>query len=221
MEKIKIVFADDQQLFREGIAGIIRSSDAFDLIHETESGDKLLQWLREANELPHIALIDLNMPGLNGLELNTILHKEFPSIKVLVLSMFEHKRFIVTMITGGASGYLSKSCTADELRTALQTVYTSGFYFNQLTLKAIQSGTPPVKSLKNINQIAIALTAREEEILKLICQEHSTEAIANLLFLSVRTVDVHRKNLLAKIGCKNIAGLVVFAIKNDIYPIIF
>ncbi|MBS1741726.1 MAG: response regulator transcription factor [Bacteroidetes bacterium] len=218
---INIAIADDQKLFREGLVSILRKQEGFLLVHEAENASGLLEQLENSSTLPDVLLLDMAMPDMNGIELNEVIQKQYPSIKVLVLSTYDQPRFIVKMIERGASGYLTKDCTSTELTHAIETVHTTGFYFNEVMQAALRDAQlKNAGTLKNINNIPVELTKREEEILLLICKELSTEEIATQLFLSNRTVDGHRVNILAKAGCKNIAGLVVFAVKNNLFTIL-
>lgn len=220
MSEILISLVDDQQLFRSGLAALIRSVPGFTLLSEAENGRVFMEQLETTGTLPHIALIDMEMPVMNGVELNAELQKKYPSIKVLVLSTYNQERFIGKMIEAGACGYLTKNCEIEELVTAINSTHTNGFYFNQDTLAAMRK-TSQYKDteLKNINNIAIELTPREKEILILLCKECSNIEIGERLFISPRTVEGHRNNLLQKTGCRNSAGLVIFAIKYNLFEI--
>lgn len=220
MSDILISLVDDQQLFRSGLAGLIKSVAGFTLLSEAENGKIFIEQLETAVTLPHIALVDMEMPEMNGVELNAVLQKKYPSIKVLVLSTYNQERFIGKMIEAGACGYLTKNCEIDELVTAINTTHNNGFYFNQDTLAAMRK-TAQYKSadIRNLSNIAIELTAREKEILVLLCRELSNIEIGERLFISPRTVEGHRNNLLQKTGCRNTAGLVIFAIKNNLFQV--
>ncbi len=220
MTKIRIALADDQQLFREGLAGIIRSTPDFELVAEAENGKLMLDRIRELAELPDIALVDMHMPEMNGVELNDILHAEYPSIKVIVLSVYDQERFISKMIEAGACGYLTKNCESEELLTAIRTTSKAGFYFNAATLEAMRKASQYRDTdIRNLTNIPIELTQREKEIIVLLCKELTNAEIGERLFISTRTVEGHRNNLLAKTGCRNTAGLVIFAIRNGLYKI--
>ena len=217
-----ISLVDDQQLFRSGLASLIQSVPGFTLLSEAENGKHFIEQLESSGTLPHIALIDMEMPVMNGVELNALLQKDYSSIKVIVLSTYNQERFISKMIEAGACGYLTKNCEIEELMTAINSTYKNGFYFNQDTLAAMRN-TSHYKSsdIKNISNITIELTAREKEVLILLCKELSNIEIGELLFISPRTVEGHRNNLLSKTGCRNTAGLVIFAIKNNLFQIGF
>jgi DNA-binding NarL/FixJ family response regulator len=218
---INVALADDQVLFREGIASLIKNEAGFLLMMEADNGLDFLSKLKSMNELPDILLMDMEMPGMDGMQLNDELRKKFPSIKVIVLSVHAGERLMARMIHAGASGYLLKNCNKDELLNAIRSVFTNGFYITPDVLKAIQSPAANAKGITNIQSIPIDISPRESEVLQLICMEFSNAEIAEKLFISVRTVDGHRNNLLAKTGCHNTAGLVLFAVKHRIFEVIF
>lgn len=221
MNVINVALADDQVLFREGIASLIRNEDGLSLTMEADNGLDFLSKLKETKELPDILLMDMEMPGMDGMQLNDELRKKFPSVKVIVLSVHSSERLMARMIHAGASGYLLKNCNKDELLNAIRSVFTNGFYITTDVLKAIQSPAANAKGITNIQSIPIEISQREKEVLQLICEEYSNAEIAEKLFISVRTVDGHRNNLLAKTGCHNTAGLVLFAVKHRLFEVIF
>lgn len=222
MSAITISLVDDQQLFRSGLAALIKSIPEFALLSEAENGKDFVTQLEKSTLLPDIALIDMHMPQMNGVELNAVLQKKYPSIKVIVLSVYDQERFISKMVEAGVCGYLTKNCEIDELKLAIHSTYKNGFYFNQTTVEAMRKAAQfKHADIKNINNIAIELTEREKEILILLCKEFTNNEIAEQLFISSRTVEGHRNHLLQKTGCKNTAGLVIFAIKNGLYSIGF
>jgi DNA-binding NarL/FixJ family response regulator len=217
MNSIRIVIADDHTLFRQSLALLLQQAPGIELVAEAADGPALLQALSEMATLPDIALIDIDMPGMNGVELNERLQADYPQIKVVVLSIYTQERIISRMINAGASAYLFKNCEKEEFIQAIETTYKSGFYVNKQVFEALQRVKKPPTELKNINAIAIELTNRETEILRLICQEYNNNEIAEKLSLSVRTVEGHRNNLLLKTGCRNTAGLVLFAIRYGLF----
>lgn len=220
MATVSIAIVDDQLLFRQGLAALISNVSNFTLLLEAETGSDLLEQLQQTHQLPDILLMDMKLPDMNGIELNEILHSKYPLIKVIVVSMYNQERLMYRMIEAGACGYLAKNCDKQELITAIQTTIKSGFYFTYDAMKAIHNA-PTYKNhiVRNINNIPVELSEREEEVLKLICNEYTAAQIATQLFLSVRTVEGHRNNLLMKTGCKNTAGLVVFAIRHEMFKI--
>lgn len=220
MEHINIALIDDQQLFRQGVAALINSVPEFKLIAEANNGEDFIAKLEHTKPWPHIALVDMEMPVMDGAVLNEQLQKNYPGIKVVILSVHSKERLIAHMIQEGASGYLLKNCDKDELITAIKTVYHNGFYINEHALKAIQRASLKKHETKNLNGIPVELSPREKEILQFICKEHSNMEIAEKLFISVRTVEGHRNNLLLKTGCRNTAGLVLYAVKYHLYNLI-
>lgn len=221
MEQITVALVDDQQLFRDGLSAIIQNDPELRLYCAAESPAALLATLEGSERLPEVLVMDMSMPGMNGMELHALLQERYPEIRVLVVSMHDQPRFIVKMIEQGASGYLSKNTDAGELLRAIKTVARNGFYFNEAMHKALQRDVLKKSGpLKSLNDIPIEFTNRETEILRLICQEFSTEEIGEQLFISARTVEGHRQNIILKIGCKNVAGLVVFAIKKELFTVV-
>ena len=219
MEKIHILIVDDQNLFRQSLAVLINSIEQFKLTGDFESGKALLEKLPQLNkERLYIAIIDLDMPGMNGIELNDILHRQYPNIRVIILSIHINPVLITQLIDAKAVAYLAKNCDKQELITAVRAVYKTGFYFNLNVLQAIQhSANHKAHAQKALSNLPAKITDRETEVLKLICCELSSAEIGEKLYLSTRTVEMHRNNLLIKTGCRNTAGLVLFAIKYNLY----
>ena len=221
MEKIRIAVVDDQNIFRQSLAILLNAVPNFELIADAEGGYAFLEILKQLPQPPDVLLLDMNMPGMNGIELNEILQGEYPQIKVIVLSVHTQERLISKMIAAGASAYLVKNCDKEELITAVNTVYNTGFYINRQTLIAIQNAPAQRnKPIKDFDALPFELTNREKEVLKLICNEYGSSEIAEKLFLSVRTVEGHRNNLLLKTQSRNTAGLVLFAIKHQLVELI-
>jgi DNA-binding NarL/FixJ family response regulator len=222
MEKIRLGLVDDQNLFRQSLSNLLAGILRYEIVMDEESGTSCLSALKKMSVLPDIILLDMEMPDMDGMEVNAALQKQYPEIKVIILSVYAKDRLITRMIESGASGYLVKNCGKEELCMAIDEVFTKGFYVNADTLKAIQHKSTHKKStLKNGVHTAIELTLRETEILEYICKEFSNAEIAEKLFISVRTVEGHRNNLLLKTGCKNTAGLVLFAVKFKIFEMVF
>ena len=220
MGTTSIAIVDDQLLFRQGLAALIQDAKTFTLQMEAESGKELVEKLKQQACLPDILLMDMKLPDISGVELNEIIQKQYSSVKVIVVSMYDEERLIYRMIEAGACGYLAKNCDKQELITAINTTVKSGFYFNHSTMKAMRSAaTYKNLTIRNISNIPIEISEREEEVLQLICKEFTNAEIAEQLFLSTRTVEGHRNNLLMKTGCRNTAGLVVFAIRYHLFKV--
>jgi DNA-binding NarL/FixJ family response regulator len=223
MEKqvIQVALVEDQHLIRQSLAGLIGAMEDVCLVLEAANGNRFIELLEEDAALPDIAIVDMNMPGLSGMDVNAILRQQYPSVKVIVLSVHAQERFIAKMIQEGACAYLTKNCDAVELHTAIKAVHQVGFYINNATLIALQNvAAYRNKKVKGIDAVPVELTRREKEILLLICKEYNNVEIAGQLFLSIRTVEGHRNNLLMKTDCRNTAGLVLFAVRYGIFVVI-
>ncbi|PLK44746.1 MULTISPECIES: response regulator transcription factor [Emticicia] len=217
MKMIKIAIADDQILFRKGMAAIINNLDKMEIILEADNGKTLLDAIKTAEVKPDIVLLDLSMPELNGIETTRILHSDYPDIRIIVLSVHSDDRFVAHLMELGINGYLFKNVEPAEVEKAIVTVIEKGFYFNEVFLKTMKDRLTGKKPRLLIPQnIPSTLTQRELEVLDLICRQYTAQEIAEKLFISIRTVDGHRNNLLEKTGVRNTAGLVVFAIKNNL-----
>ncbi len=219
-ETIKIALVDDEVLFRKGISFLLLREENLDIIHEASNGLELISFLKESKQLPDIIITDLKMPLLNGVEATKIIRKEFPGIKIIALTSYDSKSFIANMIDIGAVSYIVKNATPQELLKTIQEVANKGFYYNDAVMKIIQGTVLTPKNSKS-KLDSDFLTSRELEVLQLICDQKTTAEIGEVLFISPRTVEGHRNNLLLKTESRNIAGLVVFAIQNEIATINF
>jgi len=217
-DTIRIALADDEVLFRKGISFILQRKKGIDVIFEASNGEEMVSFLRENkrnNSNPDIVIMDLKMPVLNGVEATRIIHEEFPEIKIIALTSYNTKSFIANMIDVGAASYLVKNTTPQDLLTTIHEVYENGFYYNDDVLQVIHECLISPKKKSKSRFLEEQLTNREIEVLKLICKQNSGAEIAEKLFLSIRTVEGHRNNLLRKTECKNMIGLIIYAINNE------
>ena len=216
--KVKIAIADDHDLFRVGMASILKGYDQFDVMLEAGDGKELLTKIKEVQELPDILLLDIRMPEMDGFEVTEELTKNYPSIKIIVLSMHDKARYIVRMIELGANGYLFKNARPEEVVESIEMVMEQDYYFNARINSLLQR----IIRYKGKNfqdaddEIPVQISGREQEVLELICKEHTTAEMADILCLSTRTIEGHRKNLIAKFNVRNVAGLVVYAFKHEL-----
>lgn len=211
--KIKIFLVDDHNLFREGLKFLLSNNDFISEIYEAENGKDLLN--NVLNVKPDIILMDIEMPVMNGIEATKETLKIYPKTKVIALSMYGNENFYSEMIDAGAKGFLLKNSKFEDVQKAIVDVNDGKNYFSPEILEAI---------IKNLNKKKYKkkntdLTEREIEILYNICKGLSNQEIADFLYISKRTVDKHRENVLLKTQSKNTAGLVIYAIKNQIFEV--
>lgn len=215
IKTIKIIIVDDEILFRKGISFLLGREANIEIIFEAANGDELISFLRNnKSNHPDIIIMDLKMPIINGVEATKIIHAEFPELKIIALTSYNSKSFVANMIDVGAVSYVIKNATPQELMKTINEVSKKGFYYTDYVMKIIQADLLTNKKTKS-NFDSNFLSPREIEVLKLICTQKSTVEIAEQLFISPRTVEGHRNNLLLKTDSRNIAGLVVYAVQNQ------
>lgn len=212
---IKIAVAEDQSIFRNGLVKLVNDSMGFDVVVSVENGELLLQELAHAKV--DVALVDFRMPKLNGIEATKIIRERFPDLKVLLLSMYDATEFVEMAIENGANGYLSKDDDASEIEKAILSVTETGYYMNDRTskmfiAKMMHAGKVKPKFLEQTE----VFTEVEMQILQLICEEKTTQEIADKLFKSKRTIESARTLMMQKVGARNVVGLVMYAIQHKI-----
>ncbi len=212
---IQLALADDQLLFRRGMAMILRDMAGVRVVLECANGEELLAELKSTPV--DIVLLDLEMPVLDGTATMRRIRQEFPAVKVIILSSHDEDRTIGTLMDLGANGYMLKSAEPDEIDMAIRSVAQSGFYLNDTVNKALLHGLVKERKVRPTFNVIDPLSDRELEVLRGICQELTTAEIAEKIFVSPRTVEFHRNNLLLKTGARNAAGLVVYAMSKGIY----
>lgn len=213
MSKIKIAIADDYKIFREGLKVGLSADENFDVLFEADNGEELLKALETTT--PDVIIMDLKMPIMDGMEATKEVRKKYPGIKVLVVTMYDDDKFIIHLMENGANGYLLKNTEPDEIRKSIYAVHENGYYFNDVVNKALLKKLVLKNNLKPSFNQNVELTERELEVLKLICEEKTAAEIAKDIFLSPRSVEGIRQRLIEKIGVRNTAGLVMFAVKNS------
>jgi DNA-binding NarL/FixJ family response regulator len=213
MDRTRIIIVDDHQLFRNGLKMLLEASPDFEIAGEASNGEEFLRLLKTCSA--DVALMDINMPELDGIEATKRGLKLCPAISVIALSMYGEEEYYYKMVDAGAKGFLLKDSDISEVREAILTVRKGGSYFSQeLLYHVIQKFKHRESEAKSAN-----LSRREKEILLKICEGLSNQEIAETLFISKRTVDKHRANLLGKTNSKNTASLILFAIKNKLIEI--
>ena len=214
MSKIKIAIADDYKIYRDGLKVGLSADDNLDVIMEADNGEDLMKGLETLS--PDVIIMDLKMPIMDGMEATKEVRKKYPAMKVLVVSMYEDDKFIIHLMETGANGYLLKNAEPDEIRRSIYAVHENGYYFNDLVNKALLKKLVLKNNFKPSFNQNVDLTEREMEVLKLICEEKTAAEIGKQIFLSPRSVEGIRQRLIEKIGVRNTAGLVMFAVKNSI-----
>lgn len=205
--RIRVVIADDHPLVLEGVRACLETFDHIEVLGTATSGREALKIARDLR--PDIAILDINMPELNGLDTTEMFREELPDTRLLILSMHDDREYISSALNAGARGYILKDVSTDEMVTAIEAIWRGGTYFSSglgdvfAALKAEESGDA-------------ALTSREQTILLLLADGHSNKEVARRLDISVRTVETHRKNLRRKLGISSTAGLTRYVIESGL-----
>jgi DNA-binding NarL/FixJ family response regulator len=208
-EKIRILIADDHTIFRESLRVLLETYPSFEVVGFAGNGIKAIEETERVK--PHVILMDLSMPKMDGLDTTRKIVEKFPEVKVLILSMLQREEFIFQMLEAGALGYISKDINAQGLFSAIESAYRGDIYLSPSVSKKVIGGY-----LKTEKEKSKPLSAREKEILKLLAEGRSKKEISNLLYISPRTVDTHRTNILKKLNLKNLADLVKYAIQQGL-----
>jgi DNA-binding NarL/FixJ family response regulator len=210
----KIALIDDHQLIRNALAELINKFEGYQVIHEAGNGQEFLSQL-EAYEAPDIALVDINMPILNGYDTAKKVAEHYPEIKILALSVEDDEEAIIKMLRSGATGYLLKDTPTKEFKLALDEMNKKGYYHSDLVTNTLLKSIKPEHKGHSVKSL-ITYQAREEEFLQLACSEMTYKEIASQMCVSPRTIDGYRESLFLKLEVKSRVGLVLFAIKNGI-----
>ena len=204
--KQSVIIADDHTLFRQGLKLILEDIENIEVVADVADGKELIEVATLMK--PDLIIMDINMPHVNGIEASRILLQDNPDFRILVISMYGDEQYYSSVIENGVKGFILKDADNSELRLAVKTILNGKTYFSQELL---------LKLIKNRQTNAqIVITKREKEILALICQGLNSSEIAEKLFLSERTVENHRANLLDKTGCRNSLSLVIYALRNNL-----
>ncbi len=214
MNTLKVVIADDHKLFRKGMRSLLESFERIGHIDEASNGKELLEMI--TNEQPHVILMDLQMPVMDGAEASQQVIDTYPDVKILVLTMYDDEKFILHMMEMGVHGYLLKNAEPEEVEKAIYSVHENDFYYNKRVTEVLRKGIMLNSHDKPAFDNQSHLTARESEVLNLICNEMTNQQIAKELEISRRTVEKIRSNLLEKVNAKNTVGLVRYAIDHGI-----
>ena len=209
---IKVILADDHQLFREGLANLLAESKEIEVIAQAVNGKDAIYKAKQLH--PDVVIMDINMPEMDGVEATAQLLKEVPEMKIIGLSIHANKQYIKGMLEAGSSGYLFKNCSYDELIKAIQTVHSGKKYLSEKITEIL------IHEYLNKEEIGPStsseLTDRESEILKLIADGISVSDISNQLFVSIKTINTHKQHILEKLNLKTTTDIIKYALKKGI-----
>jgi two-component system response regulator NreC len=215
MDKIRILLADDHTMIRSGIATLLQNIKEFSIVGEAEDGEDAVHKTSELR--PTVVVIDLSMPKLSGIEATKIIKKKYPDTNVLVLTMHENEEYVYQILKSGASGYVLKSAGKDELEAAIRAAAKGEKFFSPRISQLMAEGyVKRVEGTPDAPKGDVPLTRREREILALVASGLTNQQIADQLFISPRTVDTHRTNIMQKLAIHDLANLVRYAIEHGI-----
>jgi len=207
--KIKIAIIDDQELFREGLKLILSQIDNFEVIFDSSNGFEFIDFLQ--NNKPDIVLMDINMPKIDGIETTKRAISIYPDLKIIALTLFSDLTHFTLMQNAGIEGFINKNINKNDLQQAINQVNEGGYYFSSEIMKLLALKTNSI----NTNNF----TSREIDVLNLVCNGLTSHAISEKLFISIKTVEVHRTNIFHKANVKNVAELIIWAIKNNYFTV--
>ena len=212
--KIRVMIADDHQIVRDGLRSLLEKEPDLEIIGTVEDGRSTLKMVEALK--PDVVIMDVSMPTLNGIEAARQITRDYPGVKIIALSMHDDRRFVINMLKAGASGYLIKDCAFKELTKAINVVAKKGKIYlspeiSDVVVNNYVTGPAGPESL-----IYAALTPREREVLQLVCEGKTSGQIATSLFVSVKTVECHRSQLMHKLKINNLANLVKYAIQEGL-----
>lgn len=217
MARIKFIIADDHKIFRKGVLLFLSNNPKLHCIGEAGDGIELLKLIKL--KTPDVILLDIRMPNMDGIQALKELKSKYPSIKVLILTMYDDEHFILHLMEMGANGYLLKNTEPEAIQEAIQNVYECEYHFNEMVSAALLNKLVVKGKITPKFKDEVLLNINEKKVLQLICKERTAAEIALELNLSQRTVEGIKSILLEKTGARNIAGLVLFAVKNEIFEV--
>ncbi|MEJ2091463.1 MAG: response regulator transcription factor [Syntrophobacterales bacterium] len=210
---IRIIIADDHQIVRQGLKVLIEKEPDMQVVGEAEDGQSTVNLTKKLR--PHVVLMDIKMPDLNGIEATRQILSELPDVKIIALSMYPDQRFVMNMLKSGARGYLLKDSAFEELAQAIRLVMANKTYLCPLVTEVVVKDLVTLNPASNQTALAV-LTSREREVLRLLAEGKRTSQIAQLLDISVKTVDTHRQQIIHKLGIRSLAELTKYAIREGL-----
>ncbi|CAN5606295.1 response regulator transcription factor [soil metagenome] len=214
MSLIKVAIADDHKIFRKGVILSMRQYTNIKFVMEAENGEELLAKIPESD--PDVVLCDLRMPIKDGIDATKQITKDFPNIRVIILTMYEDERFVGHLMDCGAAGYLLKNTEPSEIKRAVMDVMRTGFYLNPFVNKVLIKKNYSKQKFNPNLSTEVVISDREKEVLTLVCMEFTAAEIALKMEISSRTVEAIKDRLMERFGVKNSVGLVFYAMKNQL-----
>ena len=210
---IRIIIADDHQIVRQGLKLLLEKESDMEVVGEAEDGRSTVTLARDLT--PDIVLMDVKMPEMNGIEASHLILSELPDVNVIALSMYSDRRFVIDMLKAGAHGYLLKDCAFEELAQAIRLVMAKKTYLSPGIAEIVVKDYVTLDS-RDSQSVFSALTPREREVLQMIAEGKRTSQIANLLHISIKTVDTHRQQIMSKLKTRSVAELTKYAIREGL-----
>ena len=214
IHQIKVAIADDHKIFRDGIRMSLKDREYLKILWEAEDGKDLLHKLKL--KVPDVLLMDIRMPFVDGINAISLIRKEFESLKIIIITMYDDQEMVTKMMEMGANAYLTKTTDPEEIYQAILTCMNDDFYFNDLVNRAVLLKLQHKKTVRQFYPNPIKFTEKELNILKHIADDKTTEEISKEVFLSPRTIETIRQKMKEKVGAKTIAGLVMYAMRNKL-----
>lgn len=216
-KKIKLGLAEDHELVRQGMVALLQREKGLRVVFDVSNGSLLLDTLRD--KFVDVVLLDLDMPIINGTQALKIIKEKYPDIKVIIISMLYDDEFIWESIELGANGFLAKNCDFEKVVDAIYAVNNNDFYFDERISRALVTTIRNGVEGRPIIPGYPIITPREHKIIELICEEKKNQEISDILCISIRTVETHRKQISEKIGAKNSMGIIKYALKHGLYKL--
>ncbi len=216
MQKIRVLVVDDHTIVRDGICALLALAGDIEVVGEAANGSEALRLVKELE--PDVVLMDIAMPIIGGLEATRRIYKEFPRAKVLVLTQYDNKEYVFPVVEAGASGFISKAAASSELASGIRSVYHGDSYLSPSVAKLLVEDYQH-RGGRASHDPYEQLTNRERDVLKLVAEGYTTQEIADMLVVSIKTVEGHKTNLMAKLGIRNRIELVKYALRKGIITI--
>ncbi len=214
--QIKIAIADDHKIFRDGIKMALSNRPNLKILWEAEDGKDMMHKI--GIKMPDVLLMDIRMPEIDGINAIQILRKEYETVKIIVLTMYDDHQMITKMMEMGANAYLTKTTDPEEIYEAILTCMNDDYYFNDLVNAAVMGKLMQKKSVRQIygDSLPVTFSEKEIKILQLLSEDKTTEEISKVIFLSPRTIETIRQNMKSKVNAKTIGGLIMYAMRNKL-----